>query len=357
MKIGIFDPYLDTLGGGEKYMLSVALCLSEKHTVSIFWDTDRNSIKENAKKRFNFDLDKITFAPNIFSTQTPLLHRGIEAHKYDVIVFLSDGAIPLLFKKNLIIHFQFPVEWVKQSLLTRIKFLCVKNVICNSLFTKAHIDKTFGIVSNVVYPPVGLPKKEYKKENIILNVGRFSVGKEGKNYKKQDILIDFFKDMVKKYPVPSWKFVLIISVLDVDKGKIEILRGIAKGYPVEIIENPTFAKLWEMYGVAKIYWHASGFGEDLEKNPERAEHFGIATAEAMGAGAVPVVINAGGQKEIVENKKSGFLWSTKKELLTQTIELIQNSALLEKMSKNAIKRAQEFAIDVFNSNIQKAVVV
>ena len=36
MKIGIFDPYLDDLGGGEKYMMKIAQCLGKNHDVSIF---------------------------------------------------------------------------------------------------------------------------------------------------------------------------------------------------------------------------------------------------------------------------------------------------------------------------------
>ena len=36
MRIGIFDPYLDTLSGGEKYMLSIASCLVQEYEVFIF---------------------------------------------------------------------------------------------------------------------------------------------------------------------------------------------------------------------------------------------------------------------------------------------------------------------------------
>ena len=42
MRIGIYDPYLDTLSGGEKYMLSAASCLAKEHKVFIFWDKDKD---------------------------------------------------------------------------------------------------------------------------------------------------------------------------------------------------------------------------------------------------------------------------------------------------------------------------
>lgn len=355
MKIGIFDPYLDTLGGGEKYMLTIALCLSEHHNVSIFWDKNTESIKEQAKKRFGFDLQRVAFAKNIFSSTISFMQRVKEARKYDVVIFLSDGAIPLLIKKNLILHFQFPVEWVNPSFFTRVKFLFVKNVICNSFFTKGYIDKTFGIVSNVVYPPVDQPKENLKKENIILNVGRFSMGKEGKNYKKQDVMIDFFREMIGRTPDIDWKFVLIISVREQDQQKVDLLREKVKGASIEIIENPTYEKLWEMYNIAKIYWHASGFGEDLAIHPERAEHFGIATAEAMRAGCVPVVIDAGGQKEIVKNGENGFLWSSEEKLIEKTMQLIIDRALLKKLSASARESAKQFSIERFAKDIEKEI--
>ena len=68
MKIGLFDPYLDTMGGGEKYMLTIASSFSKKHNVSIFWDPHFESeIKHLAKDRFEFDLANVKFVQNIFA--------------------------------------------------------------------------------------------------------------------------------------------------------------------------------------------------------------------------------------------------------------------------------------------------
>ncbi|QQG41087.1 MAG: glycosyltransferase family 4 protein [Candidatus Levyibacteriota bacterium] len=352
MKIGIFDPYLDTLGGGEKYMLVLAQVLSEKHDVCIFWDKKKeDEIKAGAMQRFGLNLNTINFLDNIFSIKTPFLKRLWELQKYDVIVYLSDGSIPFSLKKNLIIHFQFPVERVKPSLLGRVKFLSVKQVICNSKFTKSYIDKKFYIDSKILYPPVDIMKNTtYKKENIILHVGRFSLDTKGNNFKKQDFMIDVFKKIATK--ITDWRFILIISVKKEDKEKIKSLRERAKGFPIEIIENPSNEKLWQMYQKAKIYWHASGFGENLEKNPEKAEHFGIATAEAMGAGAVPVVINAGGQPEIVMNGKNGFLWDTEEEFITRTKQIISNNTLWQEFSKEGQQAVIKFNKERFCEEIK-----
>lgn len=355
MRVGIFDPYLDTLGGGEKYMLSLALCLSKKHAVSLFWDREKEQeIKSGAQKRFGFNLDNIHFADNIFSSKIFLLQRLWESQKYDIIVYLSDGSIPLTFQKNLIIHFQFPVEWVKRSAWTDLKLLQVRGIICNSQFTRLYIDRKFKTQSVVVYPPVGSRDfVQARKENIILNVGRFALNVEGTNFKKQDVMIDIFKKMSSE--VKNWQFVLIISVWNEDKDKIHDLQKRVKGYPIELIINPSNDVLWGIYKKAKIYWHAAGFGEDLRKNPERAEHFGIATAEAMGMGAVPVVINAGGQKEIVKNGENGFLWNTEEELIEKTKQLISDSKLWKKFSDEGRKSVVKFSKERFCEEIKKII--
>ena len=348
MKIGIFDPYLDSLSGGEKYMLSIAACLASYHEIFIFWDLRQEAeIKQRAYKKLGIDISKVRFVENIFSSDVSFVSRVKASQKYDLIIYLSDGSIPFLWSK-LYIHFQFPVEWVKgNSIKTIFKLKRVGKIFCNSFFTKNYIDKKFNVQSMVLYPPVIIKEKRLGKEDVILHVGRFGINTEGSNYKKQDVLIKVFKKMVDS-GLRGWRFTLIIGVGKVDKDNLEQLKKIAKGYPISIIENPSNDFLWEQYTKAKIYWHASGFGEDLEKHPEKAEHFGISTVEAMGAGVVPVVINAGGQREIVEDGKNGFLWNTQDELIEKTNELIQNTKLWKEMSKAAIQRTQVFGgIDRF----------
>lgn len=351
MKIGIFTPYLDTLAGGEKYMLTIASCLSSKHDVSIFWDPAlQDTLCENSKRKLGIDLSHVTFIPNIFDENTSLFQRFLETGKFDLIIFLSDGSIPLVGCK-LIVHFQFPVQWVNgKQLTTRLKLLRVNKIICNSLFTKSCIDKKFAVQSVVFYPPVDIEKITGKKENVILNVGRFGTTIEGVYFKKQDVMIEIFREMVDK-GLRAWTFVMVVSVQNENKDEFEKLKSRTEGLPIKIIENPNRTDLFKEYGKAKIYWHAAGFGEDLQKHPEKAEHFGISTVEAMGQGAVPVVINAGGQPEIVEDGKNGFLWDTLIQLEEKTLVLINNEKLLKKMSEKAKKKASHFGGNRFCEQI------
>ncbi|MDP2649865.1 MAG: glycosyltransferase family 4 protein [bacterium] len=353
MRIGIFDPYLDTLSGGEKYMLSIASCLAEEHEVFIFWDKNKEvEIKQTALKKLGMDISSVKFYKNIFGKNVSLISRFFESGKFDAIVYLSDGSIPLV-KTKLYIHFQFPIEWVNgNALKTRFKLPFVKDAFCNSNFTKSFVDKKLNINSKILYPPVTIPKfKKINKENIILHVGRFGMNLEGANYKKQDVMINVFKKMVDNN-LRDWEFILVIGSRREGENKLQQLKSLAEGYPIKIINNPSGNVLWEQYSKAKIYWHASGFGEDLEKSPEKAEHFGISTVEAMGSGAVPVVINAGGQREIVEDGKSGYLWNTLGDFAKKTDNLIKDEKLLKEMSGNAIKRSELFSGDRFCKDLK-----
>jgi len=98
---------------------------------------------------------------------------------------------------------------------------------------------------------------------------------------------------------------------------------------------------------SRIFWHGMGLNEDLEANPGRAEHFGIATVEAMAAGCVPVVINNGGQTGIVTHDQNGFKWNTLEELKRYTQLLTDDAALWGRMSEAARARAQDFRRDRF----------
>ena len=167
-------------------------------------------------------------------------------------------------------------------------------------------------------------------------------------------MIDAFKKLV-DHGIYDWKFVIAAGVKDQDKKEFNEMVKSAKNFPIEFLINKNNEELLELYGKAKIYWHASGYGEDLEKHPEYAEHFGISTVEAMRGGAVPVVIDAGGQKEIVENGKSGYLWSDLEDLIDKTNNLINNAQLWQKISEETSQRSQKFIGDRFCKDIKNII--
>ncbi len=355
MRIGIFSPYLNTLGGGERYLLLIAEHLSKKHEVHLFWD-DKKIIKK-ANQILNANLKRVNVVPNIFSKKriiTNLLIKLKKTRIYDVFFYVTDGSLFFsLAKKNiLIIH--APSHFPKKT--TSLDNLKLKNwpvVLCYSKYIEKFIKERLKIKPKVIYPPVNLKifSSESKKDTI-LSVGRFFGGKP--HSKKQDFLIKVFKELIDE-GFKNWQLILAGHADPEGEKFLKKLQKISKNYPVLIQKNLPFSKLKKLYSKAKIYWHATGINENLKKYPERAEHFGISTVEAMASGCVPIVINAGAQSEIVKNKKNGLLFKTKSELKQKTISLIKNQELLIALSQKAQKSVKKFSEQNFCQKIDELI--
>ena len=63
----------------------------------------------------------------------------------------------------------------------------------------------------------------------------------------------------------------------VDTEYYSQLERAAAGKPIVLHPDLPFAELKDLYGRATIYWHASGYGQDVTKDPVKFEHFGITT--------------------------------------------------------------------------------
>lgn len=329
-------------------MLTLASYFSRNNDVDIFWDQPK--IKPLLSRFLKIDLTKAHFVKNIFMEKN--FKKIQKTLGYNCIFVLSDGSIPLTFARKNILHFQVPFIFEKPNFKTKLKLKKYKYIVCNSFFTKGYIDKSFGVSSRVIYPPVDIVSiKPAKKEKIILSVGRF--GPHQLHPKKQEVLIEVFKELSKN--APGWKLVLVGQAKKSDDKYLNLLKRTSRGFAIRIVENMPVEKLRKLYSQSSIYWHATGFGEDENKNPEKMEHFGISTVEASAGGAVPVVIGLGGQKEIIKNGVNGLLWTTKAQLLENTLNLINNSAKLQQLSKRAVSNSKRFSEEVFYKEYEKIV--
>lgn len=333
MRAAVVNPYLDSLGGGERYTLAVCEALVDAgYTVDIEWNDQ--GIKEKLVSRFGISMKGISIVDDV--------KRG---DGYHVCFWVSDGSIPLMHAQKNILHFQVPFTGVNgKSLMNRMKLFRIKHVVCNSNFTKYFVDREYGVHSVVVHPPVDTtlftPKK---KENMILYVGRFSKLLQNKRH---DVLIECFKELYNK----GYKMYRLVLAGGSDVGldsTIEALRHSAKGYPIEFMLSPDVKTLKDMYGKARFFWSASGCGVDGNVNPQKVEHFGITLVESMAAGCVPFAYKNGGHVEIIDDSVNGYLWSRKQELITKTIINIEDKNKREAIAKCAIARSKDFSYDHF----------
>ena len=88
-----------------------------------------------------------------------------------------------------------------------------------------------------------------------------------------------------------------------------------------------------------------------EKNPEIVEHFGITVVEAMSAGAIPVVFNAGGHKEIIKDGVNGFLWESTDQLIKITNHILKDRSVYSSVSKKAKRDSSAFSFERFEKEI------
>lgn len=339
-RAAIYNPYLDTLGGGERYTMTVASVLKGAGWhVEVAWKDPK--IIPWLQERLGVDLSGIEVIPEV--------SKGAG---YDFVFWLSDGSIPTLFGKTNILHFQTPFHNVNgRSFLNKIKFFKISKVICNSEFTKSFIDKEYGVTSEVIYPPVAVQEfKPGKKENIILSVGRFSRLQQSK---RQDILIEAFKKNSKLFN--DWKLVLIGGSDVGGDDYVKYLKSQAQGHRIEILENLPFTEIKKFYAKSKIYWTAAGYGIDEQKEPEKVEHFGITVVEAMAAGCIPVTQRKGGHKETIMEGKNGFLWESIDELESKTIELINDERRISKIARKAQESAKEYSEERFAKQMLEVV--
>lgn len=355
MRIGIYSPYLDSLGGGERYMLTIAEALSLDSKVDILLDThlsilDANLLKSNLSKRFNLDLTSVNFLNAPLGRGSNFLSRILFLKKYDLIIALTDGSIFFSSAKRNFLHIQTPVHVDNSSIWRKLKLSSWDLIIYNSSFTKKHASSMWPLKSIVTYPPVDVNNiKAGRKSKKILSVGRFFGYLEDK---KHSVMIDVFRDLCEKKDLEGWSLNLAGSALEGDMSYVSKLKRQAANLNVKIYPNIAYVDLIKLYGQSSIYWHASGFGET---DPSKMEHFGITTVEAMAAGCVPVVIGLGGQIEIVEDGKSGFIWNSLDELKEKTLKLMNNSKLMDSFAKQAKLKSQEFSKERFVEEVSKIV--
>lgn len=353
MRVGIYTPYLDTLGGGERYILSIAEVLSKEYTVDILIDSylatfKLEEIKAKIKQRLDLDLANCQFVSSPLGEGSNFLARGIFLKKYDLLIALTDGSIFYSTAKKSYLHLQSPIPF-KKSVLNRLKLSSWKGIIYNSEFTRQNAQVSWGIKGYVIYPPVEVEKiKPLKKKQQILTVGRFFGFLRSK---KHEVLIKAFKDISKE--IKGWSFHLAGAAEKGDLAYVKELERRSKGSEIVFHPNLSFDELTTLYGESSIYWHAAGFEEE---EATKQEHFGITTVEAMAGGVVPVVIKKGGQREIVEENKSGLFWENVEQLKERTLELIQDSKKLSQLSLGAQKRSRLFSKNHFNEQIKKIIV-
>jgi glycosyltransferase involved in cell wall biosynthesis len=369
MKICFYSPYVPKhFGGGEKHFFDVATLAATKHEVFIAINEKETKsfekIKKDYQKFLNYSLDSLQFVKSPIPTGS-FLEKLFWTKEFDYFYYATDGSLFFSLAKKNNLHLQIPFTDKKTSLIDRIKLKNwnIKNT--NSAFTKKVIEENWKTKIDFVHNPKvsfeevlgsksgtksSSAESRIKKEKIILHVGRFF---RQLHSKRQDVLVEIFKELVSQHTklMKGWKLVLIGTIED--KAYYNEVKELAKGLPIDILIDVSRETLMEYYKKSKIYWHATGYEIDENISPEKVEHFGITTIEAMAAGCIPIVLGKGGQVEVLGNELSELLWQTKGQCVDKTIKVINGTIDNSRIKKEVLKQVKKFDENVFAQKLWK----
>jgi hypothetical protein len=138
---GLYDPYLDSMGGGERHVLSMLEVFEKEADFDsvVFWDEDYS---ERIKKTLNLTFDHLSFEPNIFK-HSGTIGKLNKLNNLDLFIYVTDGSYFFsTAKKNYIFCMVPKPELFNNTVLNVLK---TRNFsyICNSEFTQSWL-KNYG---------------------------------------------------------------------------------------------------------------------------------------------------------------------------------------------------------------------
>jgi GT2 family glycosyltransferase len=354
-RIGIYNKYWSTLGGGENHACVIAEALQAFGPVDLIAEDDfsLNDLSEQFGVNLKYCRKRVYSAAFLH-------HEASATGGYDVFVNSSYGSDLASHSPLSYYVVSFPYRLDDTDPRGRRFLNTYSRYLANSRFTASWVKEYWGIDADVLYPSIALPRVDYEqlrdqKQPVILHVGRFF--RRGHN-KKQLQLVRVFKEIIQQKELSrDWSLVLVGQVHEDQRDYLEEVQQAAAGLPVQFAIDLPLARLKDLYKQSTIYWHATGLNENLADKPEMAEHFGMTTIEAMSFGCIPVVINGGGQPEIVESGRNGYLFNNAKDLLNITASLAkrweQGDAEIFRLADSAIETAKAFSRENCKEHIRR----
>ncbi len=365
IRVGIYDQAGHYAGGGQRYVAEMASVMQDRYEVTYIFNNEVSLDKY--KEWFDLDLSacavKILPIPFFVERECYFIDEGMvvrEDHNpFDIVakeslnydIFINSNMLtmvnPLSPLSLFICH--FPDR-------KRTDFFQVDQydfLVINGDYTGKWVNKRWQLSPTMkIYPPVHMYNADSHpedKEKMILSVSRFEIG----GSKKQIEMIQAFDQLCREHPEQSrgWKLVLA-GGSGPDNPYLEKVRAASAGSDaqVELHVNTSATQIRDLYRRAAIFWHTCGLDES---RPERVEHFGMTTVEAMQNFCVPIVIDGGGQREIVEHGASGFRFGSLKKLRQYSLRLMQDGDERHRLAESAYARSHRFNRDVFRTELDK----
>lgn len=360
IKVGIYDHAFHFAGGGQKYAAKIAEILKDRYDITYIANKDISL--DSYKEWFDIDISqcnlKVIKIPFFERCGRFFIDEGMvineETNPFNIIskesinydIFINANMLgkvePLSSLSIFICHFP---DRDKERFFSVDKY---DYLITNSNYGTFWLKEKWGLETTLrLYPPVDMfhnSSQLNNKDKLILSVARFEYG----GSKKQAEMVQAFGNLCQrdKKIKDDWKLILAGGSSEGNPyfDRVRQVVNTFQDADIELMTNLTNKELKDLYCKAAIFWHACGLGET---NPHLVEHFGMTTVEAMQNYCVPIVIDGGGQREIVEHGISGFRFRTLDELMSYTAKIINNPKLREDLARNSHERSFLFTSDIF----------
>ncbi|KAK2406850.1 asparagine-linked glycosylation protein [Trifolium repens] len=329
---------------GSMYLGWEALC---KFTPLYYFDTSGYAFTYPLARLFGCKVICYTHYPTISSDMLSRVRQRSLMYNNDSLVAKS-----VWLSRCKIIYYTF-FSW-----LYGIVGSCTHLAMVNSSWTKAHIEKLWGVPDRIkrVYPPCDtsglqvLPLERSAEIPVIISVAQF------RPEKAHSLQLEAFSLAIKRLesalPKPKLQFVGSCRNKS-DDERLQRLKDKAielnVNEQVEFHKNVTYRDLVGLLGGA-----VSGIHSMTD------EHFGISVVEYMAAGAIPIAHNSAGPKmDIVldeDGQQTGFLACTVEEYADAIFNVIKMSETERlKMAAAARRRASRFSEQRFCDDFKAAV--
>ena len=214
------------------------------------------------------------------------------------------------------------------------------------VFLAAKRDKLLFPAVEVLNPPVDpfSPGEDRERSNIVL-LGRFFEGRQSKGHHDA---IELFRQVLPNLPQAS-ELHFVGNLVTGHEKYLEKLQEKAQDLPIVFHVGNSASKVEEVLQDSLVLWHLTGIDADVDADPASAEHFGIAVAEGMSAGCIPIVTRkGGGVVEIVEHEYTGFLAESTSDFVRYTEAVFSlNSTEVIALRGRAIESVKKFRPEEF----------
>lgn len=369
MKVNIVHPSLNRHGGAERVLLEMIKALSNAgHETNLYtldkirWDQLTHSFgscTHPVKEFYTYDnlpgLDSplnwglIAIRYLRLLTQAKVNADGVSINNYgEVFPFITDfsyvHSIPLFTQQMQPESNPYSVpSWTLLSRGYRIAHLFLRRrlsdvILTNSVYNSDIIERSLGIKPIIVNPPIRMQTstlQAVEKDDVVLSMSRFSDTK----------MLGNIPRIAHKTKIEC-RFVVLGHVNTGSPQVLEAFQNLCQRLRVqdrvETITNPCQKKIGEWLRKARVY---------LSTQPTEA--FGMAVAEAMSFGCVPIVPRSGGPwLDILKGEQGtyGFSYTSFSEAARLIDRILSDERLTGDLRTRAEERVKEFSSESFSES-------